>query len=447
MSSNNPKLSALGKLTIGAESNFGEPASGGNTKYVKAVSVDLSGLEKAALVDEHQRQGDYRTAVTVGPATGTITTVHYLSGWSSSIPSTAPAMATPLATGGPSTLDGWMMLRAAIGSALGNIHVGGFANDVNTATSSTDAVNCTAGTGGTAFTTGQAVAFVDANGMGHVNYAKSVTSGTVVLLQTAKGTVKDPDGDAGTHNGILHGGWTAYQTTGPTYHELTTGCQGFTLTASGHDSDDAITASGCLPTNIAFSMPIGELPTMTITWGVSHWSEVGSGGLGGGALVAEDWANSSGVAFPLCEPFVTGWVTKGNSQANPMRVSSIECDLGVERPAIADPSFTSGIGGFGPIRRAPQVSYSVFRDFSEEVTDFLDQTGETYSFTLGTQPGKMVNICIPNGRVLEYPSRGDEDGAVTSSVTVAANYYDGDTGATPTDQSTPIDSDFRIAFC
>ena len=121
-------------------------------------------------------------------------------------------------------------------------------------------------------------------------------------------------------------------------------------------------------------------------------------------------------------------------------------DLGVERPAIPDPSFTSGVGGFGPPRRAPQVSYSVFRDFSEEVTDFLDQTGETYSFTMGTQPGKMVNICIPNGRVLEYPGRGDEDGSVTSSVTVVSNYYDGDTGATAADQSGPVDSDFRISF-
>ena len=446
MSSTSPKLNALGKLTIGAETSFGNNASGGNTKYVKAVSVDLGGLEKAALVDEHQRQGDYTTAKIIGPATGTITTTHYLSGWNGAGSSIAaqPAMNGDLKTGGGS-IDGYQMLMAVLGSALGNVVAGGYANDVNTGTSSTDAFNCTAGSGGTPFTIGQGVSWEDDDGMSHVGYAKNVTSGAVTLLQTAKAKVKDPDSDPSSHNGKLYGSFTVYKTTGRTYHDLNN-CKSFTLTVSGHDSDDSVVATGCQPIGCTMSVPVGELPTFTVTWGVSHWTESGSGGLGGSPLVSEAWQDQAGANLPLCEPFTAGWVTTGGSQANPTRISSLEVDFGISAEPIPDPSFTSGVGGFGPITRAPTVSFSVFRDFSEEVTDFNDQTAAIWSFTMGSQVGKMINILVPAGRLDQYPERGEESGAVTSSMVLVPNYYDGDTNSMATDQSTPLDSDFRICF-
>tara|TARA_Y100001963_G_scaffold80604_3_gene111854 strand:- start:5893 stop:7236 length:1344 start_codon:yes stop_codon:yes gene_type:complete len=446
MSSQQPKIAALGKLTLGAEANYAEEASGGNTKYVKAVSVDVSGLTKEGIEDVHQRQRDYKTAHIAGPAKGTITTTHYLSGWSGAGAAIAapPVLSAPLKDGVGGTIDGFQLLMSALGSALGHVHSGGFANDVNTGTSTTDAVNCTAGSGGTAFTIGQAVSFIDSDGMAHVNYAKNVTAGTVTLLQTAKATVRDEAG-GGTTDGRLYGSHTIFQTTGDTYHGLTTACKSYTLTAYGHDSDDKVVAVGCMPTGVTMSLAVGELPTMTITWGVSSWSEAGSGGLGDGASV-EVFETAGGDLYPLCEPFVTGWVTKGATQANPTRINSVEVDFQISRPEILDPSFTSGVGGFGPVTRAPQVSFTVFRDYSEEATDFINQTGKIYSITMGSQPGKMINILVPNARVIDYPARGEENGAVTSNVTIAANYYDGDTGSTPADQSTPIDSDFRIAF-
>ena len=439
MSNPTPKLSAIGKLSIGAETTFGVQASGGNTKYVKAIGVDTSGLTVAALMDEHVRQRDYQTPRIIGPRTGEIVTTHYMSGYSDS----GESIATKPTLGDPPS-DGFQMLVSAIGSALGNVIATGYAADValsGGSASTTDAFNCTAGTGSTPFTTGQAVAWVDSDSQCHVGYAKSVTSGAVSLRQTGKALPKDEGGSVGK----LWGGYTCFQTTGDTYHEGSTH-KGFTLFYQGLDSDDMITAVGCMPTAVSISMAVGEMPIMSITWGVSHWTESGSGGLGGGAAV-EAWAH------PLCEPFSAGgWVTHGTTQANPMRVSSVEVDLQIQRPAIKDASFSSGVGGFGPIQRSPKVSFTVFRDYSEEITDFLNQGAayngsSIYSFTFGSGPGKMVNIMIPNGRIESYPGRGDEEGAVTSTVDVIACHYDDDTGSTPTDQSTPIDSDFRISFC
>lgn len=443
MSSTQPKIAVIGKLTIGAESNFAEAASGGNTKYVKAVSVDLSGLSKEGIVDEHQRQRDYRTAFIAGPAKGSITTTHYLSGWSNdgAAISAAPAFAAPLKDGGAGTIDGYQLLMSALGSGLGHVMTGGWAFDCNTGTSTTGVFKV--GTA-TDFTVGQGISWIDSNEQAHVGYVKTAAGTDLTLLQTAKAIPRDEAG-GGTTDGRIYSGYNIYQTTGDTYHGLTTACKSYTLTAYGHDSDDKVIANGCVPQSVSMSLSVGELPTMTIVWGCSTWSESGSGGLGDGAAV-EVFETAGGDAFPLCEPFIMGWVTVGSSQANPTRVNSVEIDLQINRPEIMDPSFTSGVGGFGPVTRAPQISYTVFRDFSEEATDFLDQTGQTYSITMGTQPGKMINVTIPNGRVIEYPGRGEENGAVTSSVTVAANYYDGDTGDTPADQSTPIDSDFRICF-
>ena len=448
MSSTSPKLSAVGKLSIGAESSVGVAASMGNTAYVKCVSADVSGLTVNAMEDAHVKQRDYNTPRIIGPRTGEITTSHYMSGYSSDGASiaAAPPFAAPLVDGGAGSIDGFQMLISALGSALGGAMAGGFANDVDTATSTTDAINCTAGTGSTPFTVGQGVSWIDANGVGHVGYAKQVTAGTVSLLQVAKtGAEVRNEAGGGADDGRLYGSYTCYQATGDAYHDNTTACKSYTIYWQGLDSDDSITAVGCYPTSFSISAAVGEMPLISITWGVSHWTESGSGGLGGGAAV-EAWPH------PLCEPFSSGgWVPHGATQHNPMRISSLDVDLQMNRPPIKDASFSSGVGGFGPVTRAPKVSFTVFRDFSEEVTDFLNQqdtydSSSIYSFTFGSQPGKMCNILVPNGRIESYPARGDEDGAVTSTVDVLACHYDGDTGATPTDQSTPIDSDFRISF-
>lgn len=423
MSATNPKLFNVGELSIGAEAEYGETS--GSLEHVRCVSCDVSGLEAVSIEDNHMKQGDYQVARIVGPKQGAITTVHHIGGWTTNTDPGAPALADPPG-------DGVQMLMSVLGSAMGGIIAGGKATDIATGGGSGPTGNTMSGTVNS-FTIGQAVAYNSS--VGHqMSWITNESGGVLTTLQSRDSDQHNSDAD-------LHGSFTAYKTTGAAYHDIVSNVEGYTLQLLGHETDDKIVAVGCLPTGLTMSFPIGELPTMTVTWGVGGWTESGSGGLGGG-VAPTAWAGA------LPQAVMNGTVTRGASMgsANDLRIGSLEIDLQIERPVILDPSFENGIGGFGPLRTIPKLSFSVFRSHAEDVTRFLDQDSDIYTFTFGTAPGSMIGICVPAGRLTAYPTKGESDGAVVSELELYCNSYTGDTGATPATQNTPVDSDFRIAF-
>lgn len=432
MSSTSPKIAGIGRLRIGVENDYSDTSS--DMHYVKAQAVDLSGLEQAGLEDLQIRRADFQSARILGPRIGSIQTTHFLTGWNSSVPVAAPVFDDELGAGSGGTTTGWHMLMSAIGSALGNCESDGYTTTVDTGASTTDQIK---GTDLMDFKAGQPLAWSVAAGGYQVGWATGVTDATpdtLDLLQTASDT---------PNTASLYGAFYAWQTTGSVYHDIqhdeSNTISSYTLEYLGHDSDDAIEAVGCLPTALTMSFVVGELPTISITWGVGQWTEASSGGLGGAA--AQD-----SYSHPLPQPVMDGWITKGTSAASTMRISSLEVDLQIERPMILDASMPQGCGGYGPITRRPKMSFSVYRDYSEEVVAWEDQEADSYVFTFGTQPGKLISICCPAGRITELPQRGETDGAVTSEVTIEANEYTSDSGALPSDGTTAIDSDFRIGF-
>jgi len=432
MSSTSPKLAGIGRLRIGVETDYGDTAS--TLRYVKAETVDLSGLESESLEDTHIRKSDYQSERIIGPKLGTITSTHFLSGWKSTLPAAAPAFDDEFHSSSGTTTTGWHVLMSAVGSALGNCESDGYTTTVDTGASTTSQLK---GTDLTSFKVGQPVAWSTADDGYQVGWAKTVTDATPDTLDLLQTAVAVPNTTS------LYGAFYAWQTTGAVYHDIqhdgSNTIAGYTLEYLGHDSDDKVTAVGCLPTAVTLSFAVGELPKISITWSVGHWTEASSGGLGG-AAASETWDH------PLPEAVMDGWVSKGTSAATTMRISSLEVDLQIERPAILDASAESGVGGFGPIKRIPKMSFSVFRDYSEEVVDWEDQNADSYVFTFGTQPGKMISVCCPAGRITEYPARGESDGAMTSEVVVVANEYTGDTGSLASDGTDAVDSDFRIGF-
>lgn len=418
MSATNPKLFNVGEMRIGAEAAYGTES--GAMQHVRCVSCDVSTLESVSIEDNHLRQGDYQIARIVGPHQGQITSVHHIGGWTTNTNPAAPAMANPPA-------DGVDMLISVVASALGNMTAGG----KETITGSTTST-ITSGTG--SLFVGSAMVWDSS--VGHqMGWAENALAGTVTLLQTLDAAQQPADAD-------LHGSYTIYKTTGAAFHDTFTNVEGYTIQLLGHETDDDITAVGCLPTGLTMSFPIGELPTMTITWGVGGWEENGgAGGLGGGAAIAS-WSGA------LPQAVMGGKVTRGASMgaAGDLRIGSLELDLQIERPVILDPNGANGIGGFGPLRTIPKLSFSVFRSMAGDVDRWLDQDSDIYTFTFGTTPGSMVGICVPVGRLISYPGKSEADGAVVSELELYCNSYTGDTGSTPAAQNTPVDSDFRIAF-
>ena len=432
MSATNPKLFGIGRLRIGAENTYNDTAT--TLRYVKSSSVDLSGLEAALLEDTQQRKADCQLAGVVGPHLGSVTTTHFVSGWSTAGTgiAVAPEFDDEFGTG-TATTSGFHCLMSALGSAVGNIRGGGFTSDVTGNTTTTITA-----TTATSFQVGQPICWDSTDGV-QVGWITDITGGVMTLLQTL-----DAGGGQDVSGTKLYGAYHAWQTTGTIYHDIqhdaTNLITSYTLEWLGHDDDDKVVITGAVPTGYTMSFATGELPVMTVTWGIGGWTESSTGGLDG-AGASEAWVE------PLPEAVQAGWVAKGSSMATSLRISSLEVDVQLERPAIMDPSASNGVGGYGPALRKPKVSFSVFRDFSEEVDEFLQQSGESYTFRFGSDPGKAIAICVPNGRVMSLPTRGDSDGAVTSEVEIVANEYTGDTGTIPSDGTTGIDSDFRIGFC
>ena len=120
MSASNPKLFAVGELSIGAEATYN--TASGSLEHVRCLTCDVSGLEAVAIDDEHMKQGDYEVAKIIGPKRGSITTTHQLHGWTSNTDPGAAALADPPG-------DGVQMLMSVIGSAVGGIVAGGKLGD------------------------------------------------------------------------------------------------------------------------------------------------------------------------------------------------------------------------------------------------------------------------------------------------------------------------------
>jgi len=439
MSNTSPKLSAIGRLDIGGETTFGDEAA--NFDYLRSMVIDPSSLTVEAIRDEHMRQADYEVAKVLGRYNGTLTTTHYLHGFQSTVPSSAPTMTDSSQAGA----NAFHHLAAVLASALGNFSMGGF---VQTATigatgAPTDSITIDDASGGlSSFGDGEPIAWVNAAGDEYyVNWLTDIATGADpdvgTLLQTTPPF--DPQGS------VAWGGaptiWApgtatmdAYSENASNGHSLNQPATSWSLKLIRHDADDVIECYGCQPIGVKISLPIGQLPTIEITWGVAHWAEQGSGGT----------PSVGTYSFPNPEPVVGWYAAWGATSATSLILKSLEIDFGITRNPMEDGAGTSGVGGWFTAKRDPTVSFSVYRDYSEEVTLFTNQTGSPFTFQHGTQPGKMLAVCIPNARVSEFPGPTDDAGAVMASVTLLPNYYSGDTDAAS--DIIPSNSPFRIAF-
>ncbi len=425
MSSTSPKLSALGKVQIGGETVFNQTSS--SLADVRVVEVDRSGLTEEAIIDEFQRQDFYEVERILGARLGTVTTTHYLQGYSSTLPTGAPSHTTPDAS-----TDGFQTLFGAVAAAFGDHMSGGYQNGIDLSASpsttthfkQSDAAGTYAAGG---FAVGQAVAFEKADGTYEVAWIKEVDdTGDPNIMDSLQTMSEAPPSTA---SDTLWGSYVAVMASGTPYIDATP--SSFTLKIFGHDADDVTTCTGCMPTGLTIDYEMGQLPKLTITWGVADWSEAGSGG----APSVITWA------FPAAEPNHGASVIWGTTVGTTQIVQNLKFDLGLTMNALKDYNATNGVGGWFSVNIQPRVTYSVLRDESAEPTDWAALTGKPFTATFGTQPGKMTSLLIADALIGEFPTWEDGDGAIMSPITLYPNYYNGDTGS-----STAADTLCRLAW-
>lgn len=413
MSTATPRLHRLGRLDIATETSFAQTA--GAYTYLEHVgAIDLTGLERRALIDEAARPNITQYARVPGPRTGQIVTKHYLHGFSATLP-----VAAPTATSHP--------LGHILAMALGTSTVGGYVSQDPTGSTTADL----RGADLTSFKIGQAVAYSTPTRTGyHTAWATNNVAGAtdiLTFLQTA------PEA-ASTNPTVAYGSLVCAQTSGHTWYSAGVR-EAFRLRYTSQDGEEEYTMVGAVPIGVKCRIPRGELPTVEITWGVAGWSYA--------AAVTAPVPGTYAYADP---EFVGGtWIAWGAGGATPTRVNNLEIDFGIVGVPHPNPNYTNGISGWAYTNRQAKATFSVYRDGSAslEVDDYDDQTGRAFSVTIGSQPGKLVAFVMPNARIIEYPKRADEDGLLISQVTLEAQEYTGDTADAG---SNVEDSDFRIAF-
>lgn len=419
-----PKLSAIGSLTVGGESTFATEA--GFYDALRVVSVDLSGLERVTLANEFTRQGDYETARILGGSKGAITTRHRLHGFNSSIPSAAPAL-TSAELEAATAFD---HLMAIIGSAFGQVHAGGYAG-TQTVASSGSPVDTLITTLITSFKSGQAVAWAtDTTRRAYeVGWLKTVdasaTPDEAELLQTPK---RNPQG------ATVWGSYTAFVRDLAPFHDGA--CKSWTLKWLGGNSTDAYTMYGCQPTSIKITMAVNQVPVIEIGWGVAHW-EIDSSG---GPPSVESWS------YPEPEAIVDWQIMIGGITADMIYpvAKEVTFDLGLTRNPMEGGHSSSGVEGWFSAMRRPKLTISTLWD-SGFHTDFGAQTAVPVTVQFGSQPGRIIALCLPAARLVSLPKRGDRDGMTVLDLEYEAHYYEDDGGSDAV-ATYPRDSLARIAF-
>jgi len=428
-------LSTIGQLEIGGESEFGDETS--NYEFVQCLTADLGGLTAASLRNDALRQADTEAARIVGVKTGAITTTHYLHGFSGSVPSGAPGFTQPT-----SNAEGWDVLMSIMARGLGGIVAGSYngTDTVGASGTPTDTITVAdAGDGLSNWNVGEAIAWATGDALtpyeiGYVTALDLSTSpdeGT--LLQTP---AYDPQGTK------VWGGYNIFKTTGDPYKDVASAPQSYSVKFT-RDDGTVCTMVGCCPTQVTFSIAAGELPTMTIEWGVGSWTEAT-----GGTLTQQDMNNNAGAAVPGPEA-VTQWLVRwgSGSSVKDLTTASVEVTLGLTVNPIAGGYSSGGIEDYFTAKRDPMVTVKVPRVFADEPTDWESQNGEPLQIQIGTQPGRMWGIAIPVARVMNRPNAEDENSAIYNTVEFYPCVYTGDVVAgTPDPDTEPVDSDMRICW-
>lgn len=401
-------LYKLGALWVTDEATFGTDPGTGSDMYLRILgALDRGPLVQASVEDDstRQRMAD-RPRVMTHTSDSSLSVKTNLHGYLASLPVGAPST--------PHT-DAKLLQYA-----LGGLVSGGYAAALSSGSTTTVLKVASAAS----FVAGQAVA-VDVSATAtpswQVGWIQQVNTGTtpheITLLQALPA--------APAAGKVLYGSHTCYQK-----DDWGTAASA-TLRWRGHSAADHAVLCGCRPKSCKIDLADRGLPELTMEFMGANLALAGTGG----APATQTWA------YPGPQALIGGRCTWGADMATGLALSGLSIDFGMTVVQDMDPAGAHGVGGYTVTNRKPKVTFKAVRDFARDVTAFLSQTPASFVYTWGSQPGKMVSICVPAAAIAEASKPTDMDGRWGSELTLYAQDYTSDVGVADS-----ADSLLRVAF-
>ena len=427
---------------IGGESTLNTAATANDFHTTNVHPFDYSGLDAVALENRRAHMRGTVLKPFVGKRTGRITLSQDFHGWKSSSPTAAPTVSDAPAT--PSSHP----LMDYLGALLGNRKAAGYNGATAVLTgSTTSALHIDDASGGLSAWSVGFPALV---------YTADTDKPYEVVWLTDIDTSGDPDVGtllqtmANAQTGSSQTVWgaiCAYHVAAGSPYWANGTIKSYTIQLYGADSDAKHVLTGCMPINGSLILSEGEVPQLDLEWGVSSWTPSSSGGAPADADYNDGDVGSEGNEFPDAEPFMDAWVTLSDfsspSAATTIRVQDLRIDFNCEAVEIRDPAAPHGVSGFAITKRNPTVSFSVYREYAEEVADWLAGTEKTFSFQHGSAPGKIIAGVIPEAFHVQHPTYSNLDDLIGSQIVIGTGPYADDTGTRV--DSAPINQAFRLA--
>lgn len=275
---------------------------------------------------------------------------------------------------------------------------------------------------GSRFTAGGAMGWVNASGNLEIRPIESVSTDAIVLKYGFSTTPTAAD--------ALYNATTIYLDDGPS---TTTSLQ---FIARGAAATDRWLLRGMQLQSIAINNPLGDLPTLALTFQGAEWSNIGSG-----SLAAVTYSDTEFLAFNGGALYVQ---PVGTATAASISASEITVTPNLSYTPVRGPGGTNTIFGYVQAHAPPVVSGSFKPHYDDQgyFDAWTNKTKQAVGLQIGMIESRGVLIEVANAQLGPVAAPQDQDGLTVQTVS-----YDGSLDTDATDQTTAIRrSPIRLHF-
>jgi hypothetical protein len=429
-------LHDLGKAWLGVENVAFGTFTGNLARLAQLKGMpDRGNLKQVYHPSARLRTGNHQEPGVLGHySDSTIALEMYLRGWSSSVPTNHPTLSSPLLSGATAELAEMV----AVAQCIGQIEVsGGGAAFESVQAAPPPTTTAFSVVDGTKYTIGHPIAVDVSAGLTGTYEVRRIKNIAVNEI-----TLDMPLSAAPQAHAVVYDGICIFPTVQPQIDSLSMVLQGEDFDGGNYWAHKLL---GLYGKSCVLTMNAQGFVDAKCEYDVASWSRYDKTA----AVLYE--ADTGPEREAVLGSKFTSYVSGGSIAT--IDVAGMEFNTGqnIIRPLAAGGNGVQGVGRSRYGLAEPLLTIDPFKEteakWMSDLAPFRAQAGVASVFQAGTQPGRLIALCIPNGHVTEEPVLGNRDGLLTNQlkITPMVNIADG-AGTDQRSTATPIDAPWCLAI-